>query len=146
MHFYFVRGCGFRNWIKIGDTYQATDDIICIVRDEFGTHYEFHFLPGFRCNGGSVPWCFRWFVPSWSPTNDLINIAFAIHDGLYGSELMHRDIADDLLRGLLRDAGLSRLKASTVCYAVNKFAESHYGQDKDGYDSRLFMKLHVYNP
>lgn len=144
MHFYFVRGCGFRNWIKIGDVCQATDDIICIVRDEFGTYYEFHLLPGFQCNGGSVPWCFRWFVPSWSSTNDLINMAFALHDGLYSSGLLHRSVSDDLLRGLLRDAGLSRFKASTVCYAVNKFAESHY--QKDEYDTAKFIKLHVYNP
>lgn len=144
MHFYFVRGCGFRCWTKIDDFYQATDDIIVIVRDETGQHYEFHLLPGFRCNGGSVPWMFRWFVPSWSSTNDLINIAYALHDGCYASGLLHRDIADDLLRGLLRDAGLSRLKASTVCYAVNQFAESHY--QKDEYDTKKFIRLHVYRP
>lgn len=142
MHFYYVRGCGFRCWTKIGDVYQATDDIIVIVRDETGMHYEFHLLPGFRCNGGSVPWMFRWFVPSWSSTNDLINMAYALHDGCYASGILHRDIADDLLRGLLRDAGISRLKASTVCYAVNQFAESHY--QKDEYDTAKFIKLHVY--
>jgi len=144
MHFYFVRGCGFRCWTKIDSLYQATDDIICIVRDELGTHYEFHLLPGFRCNGGSVPFIFQWFVPSWSPTNDLINMAYALHDGCYASGLLHRDVSDDLLRGLLRDAGLSRIKASTVCYAVNKFAESHYQHDE--YDTAKFIKLHVYNP
>lgn len=144
MHFYFVRGCGFRCWTKIDSLYQATDDIICIVRDELGTHYEFHLLPGFRCNGGSVPFIFQWFVPSWSPTNDLINMAYALHDGCYASGLLHRDVSDDLLRGLLRDAGLSRVKASTVCYAVNKFAESHYQHDE--YDTAKFIKLHVYNP
>lgn len=144
MHFYFVRGCGFRCWTKIDSLYQATDDIICIVRDELGTHYEFHLLPGFRCNGGSVPLIFQWFVPSWSPTNDLINMAYALHDGCYASGLLHRDVSDDLLRGLLRDAGLSRVKASTVCYAVNKFAESHYQNDE--YDTAKFIKLHVYNP
>ena len=142
MHFYFVRGCGFRNWTKIGDFYQATDEIVCIVRDELALHYEFTLLPGFRCNGGSVPWCFHWFVPSWSSTNDLINIAYALHDAMYCSGLMLRDIADDMLRGLLRDAGLSRLKASTVCFAVNKFAESHY--KKDEYDSASFVKMRLF--
>lgn len=142
MHFYFVRGCGFRNWTKIGDFYQATDEIVCVVRDELALHYEFTLLPGFRCNGGSVPWCFRWFVPSWSSTNDLLNMAYALHDAMYCSGLMHRELADDMLRGLLRDAGLSRLKASTVCFAVNKFAESHY--KKDEYDSAPFVKMRLF--
>lgn len=144
MHFYYERGCNFRSWIKIGDIYQATNNITAVVRDETGMFYEFQMLAGFRTNGGSVPWCFRWFVPSWSSTNDLINIAYALHDGLYASGLLHRSVSDDLLRGLLRDAGLSRIKASTVCYAVNKFAESHY--QKDEYDTAKFIRLHVYNP
>jgi hypothetical protein len=71
-------------------------------------------------------------------------MAYALHDGCYASGLLHRDVSDDLLRGLLRDAGLSRVKASTVCYAVNKFAESHYQHDE--YDTAKFIKLHVYNP
>ena len=144
MHFYFVRGCGFRNWVRIGNIYQTTSDIVVIVRDETGLHYEFTLITGFQCNGGSVPWVFRWFVPSWSSTNDLINIAYALHDAMYCSGLMHRDISDDMLRGLLRDAGLSRLQASTVCYAVNKFAESHY--NKDEYDSKPFVKMRLYIP
>ena len=71
-------------------------------------------------------------------------MAYALHDAAYASGILHRDIADDLLRGLLRDAGLSRLKASTVCYAVNQFAESHY--QKDEYDTAKFIQLRVYNP
>ena len=69
-------------------------------------------------------------------------MAYALHDAMYCSGLMHRDIADDMLRGLLRDAGLSRFKASTVCFAVNKFAESHY--KKDEYDSASFVKLRLF--
>lgn len=144
MHFYFVDGNGFKNWTKIGNLYQVTDDIICILRDELGTRYKFHLLPGFQCDGGSVPWCFRWFVPSWSQTNDLINAAFFIHDAAYASGLVHRDIADDMLRGLLRDAGLSRFKASTVCWCVNNFAAGHYGPENDDGGNGAFVKLSVY--
>lgn len=144
MHFYYVRGCGLRCWTKIGDIYQATDDIIVIVRDETGMHYEFHLLPGFRTDGGSVPLAFQWFVPKWSSTNDLINAAYFIHDAAYASGLVHRNIADDMLRGLLRDAGLSRFKASTVCWCVNKFAAGHYGPENDSEGNGAFVKLHVY--
>jgi len=58
---------------------------------------------------------------------------------------MHRDIADDMLRGMLRDAGLSRFKASTVCWAVNNFAASHYGLEHDTNDCSLFAELKVYS-
>ena len=144
MHFYYERGCNFRSWIKIGDIYQATNDITCVVRDELGTHYEFHLLPGFQTDGGSVPLAFQWFVPKWSSTNDFINAAYFIHDAAYASGLIHRDIADDMLRGMLRDAGLSRFKASTVCWCVNKFAASHYGPENDSEGNGDFVKLHVY--
>lgn len=144
MHFYYVRGCNFRSWIKIGDIYQATNDITCVVRDETGMFYEFQMLAGFRTNGGSVPWFAQWYVPSWSSTNDLINIAYSLHDGIYASGIMHRDLADDLLRGLARDSGYSRTKAGLICWAVNQFGASHYG--KDELDTAKFLKLHVYNP
>lgn len=144
MHFYFVSMKNEKSWIPIGDTYQATDDIFVTVRDETGMHYEFHLLPGFRCDGCSAPWCFHWFAPKWHETNDLYNIAVCLHDALYATGLMHREHADDLLRGLLRDAGFSRFKASTICYCVNQFAASHY--DKDELDTGAFVKLRVYYP
>lgn len=139
---------GCRNpkaWIKIGDLYQATDDIYVRLHDEKGMHYTWHLYPGFQTDGGSVPVAFQWFVPKWSNENDLINLAFALHDAAYGSGLMHRDIADDMLRGMLRDAGLSRFRASTVCWAVNNFAASHYGPNNDRYDCKLFSTLDVYS-
>ena len=45
---------------------------------------------------------------------------------------------------MLRDAGLSRFKASTVCWAVNNFAKSHYGLENDYNDCYLFANLTVY--
>lgn len=144
MHFYFVRGCGFRNWTKVGDYYQATDDIICVVRDETGLHYEFHLLPGFQCDFGSVPWVFQWFVPSYSPTNDLLNAAFFIHDAAYASGAVHRTIADDMLRDLLIAAGLPKYKALTVRWCVSKFAANHYGPENDYGGNGAFVKLSLY--
>ena len=145
MHFYYDGARNPKAWIKIGDLYQATDDIYVRLHDDGGMHYTWHLLPGFRTDGGSVPAAFRWFVPSWSEDNDIINMAYSIHDAAYGSGLVHRDIADDMLRGILRDAGLSRFKASTVCWAVNTFAKSHYGPENDTNDCALFAKLQVYS-
>ena len=55
-----------------------------------------------------------------------------------------RHQAVDMLRGILRDAGLSRFKASTVCWCVNNFAASHYGPENDGGGNGAFVKLYVY--
>ena len=104
---------GCRNpkaWVKIGDIYQATDDIYVRLHDEQGMHYTWHLYPGFQTDGGSVPLAFQWFVPKWSTDNDLINLAF-----------------------------------STVCWAVNNFAASHYGPENDRYDCKLFAELDVYS-
>lgn len=145
MHFYFVEQHNGEKWTKLPrGIYQAADKITVILRDERGLHYKFTVLPGFQTNGGSVPLCFRWLIPSWTEDNVLVNLSYALHDGLYGSELMCREYADDLLRGLLRDAGWPRWKASLVCYAVNQFAASHYGQDKDPEENRLFFKMELY--
>lgn len=144
MHFYFESSKNEKAWIKIGNIYQATEEITVTLRDETGMHYKWTLLPGFRTDGGSVPLAFRWFVPAWSDTVPLVNLAYALHDAAYGSGLMHRDIADDMLRGLLRDAGFSRFRASTVCWAVNNFAAGHYGVENDKYDCRLFASLRVY--
>lgn len=141
MHFYFVSARNPKSWVKNGHLYQAMDDIYVTVRDQDGVHYEFHLLPGFLTDGGSVPAAFRWFVPSWSSVNWLINIAYALHDAVYAAGILSRSEADDLLRGLLRDAGLSRVRASTVCWCVNRFAKGHYGPKNDRYGSAPFVKM-----
>ena len=146
MHFYFVASKNEKSWIKNGELYQAIDDIFVTVKDHDNMYYEWHLLPGFLTDGGSVPRCFRWFVPSWSKSNHVLNLAFALHDAAYASALLDRNDADDLVRGLLRDAGLCRLRASTVCYAVNKFAEDHYGPVHDKYGSAPFVKLRRWRP
>lgn len=141
---------GARNagaWTRLpSGLYQATDDIYVRVRGSDGLQYSFHLMPGFQTDGGSVPLAFRWFVPAWSDDNEIINLAYALHDYLYGSEALPKDVADDLLRGLLRDAGLSRFRASTVCWAVEKFARSHYGITNDRLDCALFGELRIYKP
>lgn len=144
MHYYYDGARNPKSWVKIGNLYQATDDIYVRLRDSNDLHYTWHLYPGFLTDGGSVPLAFQWVVPKWSDDNDLINLSFALHDAAYGSGLMHRSLADDMLRGMLRDAGLSRWRASAVCWAVNNFAAKHYGPENDKYDCKLFATLDVY--
>ena len=91
-------------------------------------------------DGGSIPKVFQWFAKGWSDDYKY-NSTFILHDALYGSELVHRDIADDMLRSSLRDCGIDRLHASTICWCVNKFAKNHYGRMKDDLNIAEFIEL-----
>lgn len=145
MHFYYTGSRNCDAWVEMPNgLYQAADDIIVNVKDEFGFSYTFTILPGFRTDGGSVPAAFRWFVPSWDYDRPVINLAYACHDGVYATGCLSRAAADDLLRGMLRDAGLSRFRASTVCLAVNSFACRHYGIEHDRYGSAPFFRMVKY--
>lgn len=91
--------------------------------------------PCFKCDGLSVPKPLRWFLKDWDPKNGLYNIAGALHDWLYATEgcngMFSRSECDDIFRGILREAGLGRFKASTADYMVGLFAGSsrHWGND-----------------
>lgn len=89
---------------------------------------------GFRCDGLSVPWAFRWFLPSWDSRNALYNVAGAVHDWLYatkGYSVFNREACDDIFRGLLRESGIGRFKAGCADKAVEWFAggKNHWGND-----------------
>ena len=94
----------------------------------------FTFREGFRCDGLSVPWAFRWFLPSWDSKNALYNVAGAVHDWLYttkGYSMFNREACDDIFRGLLRESGIGRFKAGCADKAVEWFAGGgkHWGND-----------------
>lgn len=95
----------------------------------------FTFREGFRCDGLSVPWAFRWFLPSWDSKNALYNVAGAVHDWLYSTKgndgMFSREECDDIFRGLLRESGISRFKAGCADKAVEWFAggKNHWGND-----------------
>lgn len=144
MHFYYDGARNPKAWIKICNLYQATDDIYVRLHDDGGMHYTWHLLPGFRTDGGSVPAAFRWFVPSWSDTDDVLNIAYATHDAIYSSGLASREIADEMLYSMLLESELSRWKAKLVFWAVHNFAADHYGPSNDTDDNDLFVDLSVY--
>lgn len=63
-----------------------------------------------------------------------------IHDALYtrkGFDIFSREECDSVLRGLMRDSGISRFKAGCADKAVEWFAggEDHWGNDDfDNFD------------
>ena len=144
MHFYTITYSKNNKWQKYDDLFHLGSDLSVVLKDENGLNYGFKLVPGFVTDGGSVPFAFRWFVPCWSKANSLVNIAYALHDALYASELLPRAVADDILRGMLRDAGFSRLRASTVCFCVNQFAANHYGRKYDRFGVAKFLKMRTW--
>lgn len=88
---------------------------------------------GAMTDGLSVPKIFRWYLPDWNDNNPLYNIAGICHDGAYGSELLSKEIADELFyQGLLK-AGISKSKATVAKWAVEHLAGLHYGKKNDDF-------------
>lgn len=102
---------------------------------------------GFRCDGLSVPWAFRWFLPSWDKRNQLYNVAGALHDWLYSTKgnfgMFCREECDDMFRGLLRESCISRFKAGCADKAVEWFAggKDHWGNDSYGIKTLARMEI-----
>lgn len=109
-----------------------------IVETSLGT---IHIKPLFRTDGGSVPKKLQWFIPGWSETNDLLRLAFVVHDACYGAELLPKEIADELLHSMLLDAGLGKIKSFMVCEAVSLFAKRHYGIVNDDLDNVEYCSI-----
>lgn len=126
-------------WHKVNQYYCIDNDFLVQFDDKVHC-YTIKFKKGLMTDGGSIPKLFSWFAKGWS--NDYrYNATFICHDWCYGSEMIHKDMADDILRSSLRDCGLDRLHASTICWAVKNFADSHYGIMNDCLDIREYGEI-----
>ena len=97
------------------------------------------FKRGFMSDGASAPSFAQFVVPDIKKGNDVYNSAPFIHDGLYmcrgvieGADLT-REECDDVLRGIWRIAGMSRLVAGAADLGIHIFAGSsdHWGNDSN---------------
>lgn len=121
-------------WLNTSDSHVLQESITTVICDEHNNYYHIVLDKGYRCDGLSVPKMFRWYLPSWDKDRSVYNLAGAIHDALYtvkGANLFTREECDDVFRGLLRDAGISRAKAGLADMAVGLFAGGvkHWGND-----------------
>ncbi|MCQ2087788.1 MAG: DUF1353 domain-containing protein [Bacilli bacterium] len=126
-------------WHKDKDLYVIDNDFTISLKDSNGNERSYLIKSGFKTDGGSIPSVFQWFAPSWKDDDNQYNACFILHDGLYGSELEDRSTADDMLRSSLRDTGMNRFHASTICWAVNWFACCHYGKKHAKHDEYLYI-------
>lgn len=96
---------------------------------------------GAMTDGLSVPKIFRWYLPCWDENNVLYNVAGICHDGAYGSELLAKDLADELFYQGLIKAGISKSKAKVAKYAVQYLAGLHYGRKNDDFGISEFTRI-----
>lgn len=127
-----------------GEQYILCNDIEVVLKEgNYGYIVRIHIKSGAVWDGLSVPYIFRWFMPNYFIDNPLANVAGLVHDAMYASELVAKDTADDMFRGILRDAGISRFRASTAEYLVEKFAKKHYGIEHDKWNLRKKISITV---
>lgn len=106
-------------------------------------HIRFIIDKGAMTDGLSVPKIFRWYLPDWDNDNVLYNIAGIVHDGLYGSEKVSKDLADEIFyQGLLK-AGISKSKATIAKWAVEHLAGLHYGREHDDFDIAPYVQIQI---
>lgn len=69
---------------------------------------------GFITDGGSIPWWYQWRL---NPVGKYL-IAYILHDILYATEYLPREVADSILRELIRALGGNRVIRNAVYAAV----------------------------
>lgn len=127
-------------WQKYDKFWELTKTIKTTITDEYNEIFVITLYKGFRTDGLSVPKVFQWFLPQWDNKHPTYNLAGIIHDALYtrkGFYLLSREECDSVLRGLMRDSGISRFKAGCADKAVEWFAggKRHWGNDDfDNFD------------
>lgn len=116
---------------KVDNHYELTSDIEVI--EQYGDYcIKTKVKKGYKWDGASVPKYLQWFLPSFDKKNELYNVAALLHDVRYGARgfcLVSREETDDMLRGAWRISGISRIKAGIADVALEKIAESHWGND-----------------
>ena len=82
--------------------------------------------PGFKWNGNSGA-----FPCRFSKDNEEYNVAILTHDVLYHRVGLSKSDADDILRGMLREAGCGRFMAGLIHRAVTIFGRCAYNEDDE---------------
>lgn len=93
------------------------------------------FYPGFRSDGASGNFLTHLVIPRFDSGNMVFNIANFVHDALYATKGIHgmltREECDDVIRGLWRISGMSRVKAGIGDVVLHLFGwtKKHWGND-----------------
>lgn len=134
------------NWCRVCD-YEMVNGLYVLKNDVWidfehnNTKFRIKVDKGGLTDGLSVPKIFQWYLPAWNDSNVLYNIAGICHDGAYGSELLAKDIADELFYQGLVMAGITKSKAKVAKYAVQYLAGLHYGRKNDDFGISEYVSV-----
>lgn len=104
---------------------------------------------GFKSDGASVPTIFSWFLPKWDTKNMTYNCGSMVHDCLYTASgcdnFFTREDVDDILRGIWRNAGISRFKAGVADVLIGWFGggKKHWGSDNLNNKKNNLVKIDI---
>lgn len=135
-----------KNWSNIVN-YEKVNGLYVLKNDVYidfiykGSKFRIIVDAGAMTDGLSVPKIFRWYLPDWNDSNPLYNIAGICHDGAYGSELLSKDVADELFYQALIKAGISKSKATVAKWAVEHLAGLHYGKKNDDFGISEYVSV-----
>lgn len=125
---------------KVNDLY-VLDNPVYIIFEYNYTKFKITVGKNAMTDGLSVPKIFRWYLTDWDNDNVLYNVAGICHDGAYGSELLSKDVADELFYQGLIKAGISKSKAKVAKWAVENLAGLHYGREHDDFDIAPYVSV-----
>lgn len=135
-----------KNWSNVVN-YEKVNGLYVLKNDVYidfiykGSKFRITVDAGAMTDGLSVPKIFRWYLPDWNDSNPLYNIAGICHDGAYGSELLSKDIADELFYQGLIKAGISKSKATVAKWSVEHLAGLHYGKKNDDFGISEYVSV-----
>jgi len=125
---------------KVNGLYVLDEDVwIDFVLN--GVKFRIRVDRGGMTDGLSVPRIFRWYLPDWDDSNPLYNISGICHDGCYGSEVVCKDMADELFYSGLVLANIKPSKARVARWAVENLAGLHYGSKHDDFGISEYVSL-----
>ena len=131
--------CRYR---KVNGLYVLDEDV-WMDFELHDTKFRIKVDKGGLTDGLSVPRIFRWYLPDWDDSNPLYNISGIVHDGCYGSEIMCKEMADQLFYQGLILAHKPRRKAKVALWAVENLAGLHYGSEHDDFGISEYVSLNT---
>lgn len=142
MSSFYLRSWNVFSWEDLSKGLKKLKNSPSFVLDcDNGKRYTFRLKEGLIWDGASIPKAFRWYLKNVDEKNLPYTSAGLLHDFCYGSECLPKNLADDLFRGVMRDAGIPRRKASFAEWCVKHFAKSHYGRKNDRHRIRFFGEM-----
>ena len=102
--------------------FKLTDSLI--YEDD---NYHIEILEGFVFDGGSIPRLLWGIVES--PIGGLGSSCFCLHDCLYGTKLLSKELADSMLYDTLKASGVPITECVSIYTAVGLFGHESYDRE-----------------